>query len=685
MEPCIAGVWRAGADEPNDARLSLDRELCLDRELLGVTDTSVSRAPTAPRLLPVDSRQVRMIVPEQCATNLVVVPNVNFHSLQSGIPPETSAFRVRPGDLASCAAIAHGTRRSLALMRSMSQLPGQLHDHLVPLPRALRCEPGCDQILDAPLLIVIGAGAVAVQPGVTVRPNSGLGYPGPLSFRLPTPGVSLGATRELEQWRSPWGESRVRIAGFDEPLTPEELPKAAYELLLRLSRHHMYVPAYVEDRVMCVALLFDKGDGTAGAIISGTDLDEWLSRLDGVLNHHALSDRVHVPVAVERPSTGPAGPTTPPPDIMAPSSERRPTALSGVCTAHAGYASVLGHIARMVDTDLSILILGESGTGKEHLARAIHAQSTRARGPFVPINLSCLTESLIESELFGYVKGAFTGTDSSHDGVFASASGGTLLLDEFGDAPLRVQLALLRVLENRTVRPVGAPRERAVDVRIIAATSRNLRNLILEERFREDLYQRVADLPVTIPPLRERANDIPYIARSILKSLGSKASLGEDAVTFLRSQLWRGNVRELKSALRRAVRLSEGTPVILQQHFRTLEAVLPDAPNGAAVTFPSVVREVGEQLWDKHELPELSASQYERRAMHRAALLYLAVQKGRAQFPPSLTIQWDQVFGERWHKSENARGLRDLLRRLGLSARDEHARSWILGFIQGGR
>jgi two-component system, NtrC family, response regulator GlrR len=291
-------------------------------------------------------------------------------------------------------------------------------------------------------------------------------------------------------------------------------------------------------------------------------------------------------VEVERAGSSP---TSPPADILAPRSERRPITLNEVRTAHAGYAIVLGHIARMVDTDLSILILGESGTGKEHLARAIHAQSKRAAGPFFPVNLSCMTESLIESELFGHVKGAFTGTESSRDGAFVSASGGTLFLDEFGDAPLRVQLALLRVLENRTVRPVGADRERAVDVRIIAATSRNLRTLILEERFREDLYQRVADLPVTIPPLRERASDVPYIARTILKSLGSNATLAEDALSFLRAQLWRGNVRALKRALRRAIELAEGSPVIRQRHFGTFEAPCqsPLPPRASAFQQPS--------------------------------------------------------------------------------------------------
>lgn len=207
----------------------------------------------------------------------------------------------------------------------------------------------------------------------------------------------------------------------------------------------------------------------------------------------------------------------------------------------------------------------------------------------------------------------------------------------------------------------------------LAATTRNLRNLILEVRFREDLYQRVADFPDTIPPLRERANDVPYIARTILKSLRSKASLAEDALSFLRAQLWRGNVRELKTALRRAIKLAEGSPVIGQRHFGTFESVLSELPSATSISFQAAVREVGDQLWSERELPELCVSQYERRAIHRAGLFYLAV---------SLSLQWEQVFGERWHKSENGRCMRDLLRRLGVSARGEQARSWIMGIVQ---
>jgi two-component system response regulator AtoC len=227
--------------------------------------------------------------------------------------------------------------------------------------------------------------------------------------------------------------------------------------------------------------------------------------------------------------------------------------------------------ARAARGRISVLLLGETGVGKEVLARAIHAYSGRAKGPFLGVNCAALSESLLQSELFGHEKGAFTGAASARPGLFEAADGGTVFLDEIGEMPLGTQAALLRVLEEREVTRLGANRARPVDVRFVAASNRDLEAASQDGRFRPDLYFRLAGMSLTIPPLRERPREIEALVKTFVEAacrqLDRAAPLGvaPAALDLLRAHAWPGNVRELRNAIERAAVLCPGD-TILPEH-----------------------------------------------------------------------------------------------------------------------
>jgi two-component system response regulator PilR (NtrC family) len=206
------------------------------------------------------------------------------------------------------------------------------------------------------------------------------------------------------------------------------------------------------------------------------------------------------------------------------------------------------------------LITGESGTGKELVARAVHTASARKDGPFISINCSAFPETLLESELFGYMKGAFTGATSSKLGLFEAANRGTIFLDEIAEMPIGMQVKLLRVMQERMVRRVGGMEEIPIDVRIIAATNSNLEQEIAQGRFRKDLFYRISVIPIHLPPLRERPEDIPLLANHFLQKYAPKmrkpvTRLSDPALRLLERYSWQGNVRELENVIERAVAL----------------------------------------------------------------------------------------------------------------------------------
>jgi transcriptional regulator with PAS, ATPase and Fis domain len=225
----------------------------------------------------------------------------------------------------------------------------------------------------------------------------------------------------------------------------------------------------------------------------------------------------------------------------------------GILGTTASMQRVFDLIANAKNSDAPVIIFGESGTGKELVARAIHETGVRKKKPFVKVNCAALNESLLESELFGHVKGAFTGAYRTREGRFEAAQDGDIFLDEIGDLPLSTQVKLLRVLEERVIERVGDNKPIAVNVRIISATNKNLRELVDRGAFRQDLFYRINVIPITVPPLRERIGDIPLLSEAFfrrirLKSAKNIQSISNDALKVLMNYHWPGNARELKSA-----------------------------------------------------------------------------------------------------------------------------------------
>jgi len=217
-------------------------------------------------------------------------------------------------------------------------------------------------------------------------------------------------------------------------------------------------------------------------------------------------------------------------------------------------------LERVAASDTTVLVMGETGTGKDVVARAVHAESRRSKGPFVPIDCGAVPENLFESELFGHTKGAFSGATADRKGVFEEADGGTLFLDEIGELPLGMQAKLLRAIETRSVRRIGANTAKPVDVRIVAATNRPLARAVNEGAFREDLYYRLAVVEVSLPPLRARKEDIATLARHFHAALGGKGELPQSFLATLTQRSFPGNVRELRNFVERAMLLGTIAP-----------------------------------------------------------------------------------------------------------------------------
>jgi two-component system NtrC family response regulator len=254
--------------------------------------------------------------------------------------------------------------------------------------------------------------------------------------------------------------------------------------------------------------------------------------------------------------------------------------LAGVVATDESMLKVCRMVEKVAPTDVSVLILGESGTGKELLAHAIHELSTRRSGSFVAINCAAIPEQLLESELFGHEKGAFTGAVKQTLGKVEMAEGGTLFLDEIGDMPASLQAKLLRFLQDRVIERLGGRKPIPVNVRVVCATNQDLQTLITEQRFRQDLYYRISAVTINVPPLRQRGSGVVVLAQAILQRIAAESAaklrgMSDDAVAALQHYGWPGNVRELENKLRAAVIMAEGQ--LIHANDLGIEALV-DAP-----------------------------------------------------------------------------------------------------------
>jgi two-component system, NtrC family, response regulator PilR len=312
---------------------------------------------------------------------------------------------------------------------------------------------------------------------------------------------------------------------------------------------------------------------------------------------------------------------------------RRLTGLDHIIGTSPKMKAIFELIENIAPQNSRVLITGESGTGKELVARAIHEHSARAKHPFITINCGAFPETLLESELFGYVKGAFTGANENRRGLFQAAHGGTLFMDEIGNMSVTMQVKLYRVLQEGKVRPVGSTEESDIDVRVIAATNKNLEEEITAGRFREDLYYRLSVIPIHLPPLRERREDIPLLSREFLerfsKSMNKKIhGIEPEAMRRLEVYEWPGNVRELENTIERAVALESGSaigiealPDRVRNHFQESVAHAGHNGNGHGVKIPDSGLNLEEHIRDTERSYLLAALERSGGVRTRAAEL----------------------------------------------------------------
>ena len=315
------------------------------------------------------------------------------------------------------------------------------------------------------------------------------------------------------------------------------------------------------------------GDGTPVILMSGFTDDAVIAHAATLSGAELLAKPFSVDQlvqAVERLLIGGADPAEAVPvEIAERSVAPNAIGLDGIIGHSDAMRSLLALIRRVAGRSTTVLLEGESGTGKEVIARCLHHFSGRP-GPFVPVNCGSIAAELLESELFGHAKGAFTGAAQAREGLFSYADGGTLLLDEIAEMPLHLQAKLLRVLEERAIRPVGTEREIPVDVRIVAATNRSMAEEVTAGNFREDLYYRLNVLALKLPPLRERVSDIPHLIRLFSNHLSRELALpplrlSDDEIRQLQTYAWPGNVRELKNLIERSMLLGQSPLQCLEQ------------------------------------------------------------------------------------------------------------------------
>lgn len=337
--------------------------------------------------------------------------------------------------------------------------------------------------------------------------------------------------------------------------------------------------------------------------------------------------------------------------------EREVRRLRDDAEARHGFAEIVGEsaamqrvfamIERVAKTDATVLITGESGAGKELVARAVHKRSARSQGPFVAINCAAVPEALLESELFGHTKGAFTDAKATRRGLLVEASGGTLFLDELGDMPLGMQAKLLRALEEQRVRPVGGDSEVAFDARIVTATNRDLESAVAEKKFREDLYYRLNVVHIEVPPLRSRGQDVLLLANRFLRRFAERHKKQVDGISAhaadkILTYTWPGNVRELQNTVERAVALATFTELTVEdlppkiRDYRPSHVLVAGADPSELVSLEDMERRYIERVmeavaWNKTDATRILGID--------RSTLYRKLERYRIAPPPSVTVR----------------------------------------------
>jgi DNA-binding NtrC family response regulator len=352
------------------------------------------------------------------------------------------------------------------------------------------------------------------------------------------------------------GGDAIRLLGerpFDLVLTDLKLPDLSGLEVLAASRQS-------QPRVPVVVLT---GYGSVGAAVEAMKLGAH-DFLEKPLELPDLARLVARAIGGQRGERGEGGEGAEPGAALeSDDGVFQPAGAPAIVGRHPRLRAALRLLERVAPTETTVLLTGESGTGKELFARALHALSARRRGPAVAVNCAAIPEALLENELFGHERGAFTSADRRQPGRFELAAGGTLLLDEIGEIPLAIQAKVLRVLEEHTFERVGGGRTQHADLRLVAATNQDLQRMVEEGRFRGDLYFRLAVFPIELPPLRERASDVPLLARHLIAGIARRHQLAAPrlaagAAELLAAQPWPGNVRELANVLERAVIIADG-------------------------------------------------------------------------------------------------------------------------------
>ncbi len=341
--------------------------------------------------------------------------------------------------------------------------------------------------------------------------------------------------------------------------------------------------------------------------------------------------------------------------------------LSDFVSSSESMRACMSLVQRLVKSDSSLLILGETGVGKERLARAIHAESHRSAGPFITVNCAALPDNLLESELFGYEQGAFTGATRPRRGAFELGHKGTVFLDEIGDMPLNLQVKLLRVLQEKEFMRLGGERTIAVDIRIMAATNRDLKDAVERKEFRSDLYYRLGVVSITIPPLRERFEDIPDMVRTYIPYLGTRIGTGVvdislETLDALKAYSWPGNVRELRNVIERAMLLCDGNEITT--------AALPEeiAPHAAARTPPAPPPTASHTAYADSQPPPFPPEWF---SLPWRKARRIAVEQGEKAYFAALLSETKGNIGETARKAGvDVRSIHQKMRRNGLDKKD---------------